>query len=557
MSLFTSLHSIKDKSNSGANYLESSPDKTALGGAGSFPVLRGRQEWTRLQRSRVRGASASSDRIQVRELPMPSNLFQPQAPISTKRDHVSLSPLRSLAIVGATIFIAEMAIMLLFTLWRPADPQLQGVLDSLSLITLVSPVLYWFLFRPMKLNLEALQQANQEVVQADKAKSDFLSNMSHEIRTPLNGVIGMVDVLGANLKGQHLELTDTIRDSAFSLLEIIDDILDLSKIEAGKLTLVNEPICVEEVVENACRMLDFLAEKHQVELTLFTDPDIPKNLLGDKGRLRQILINLVNNAIKFSGGPHRNGQVSVRARVVQQGQDSATVEIRVADNGIGMDETTLSKLFAPFVQADSSTTRRYGGTGLGLVIVRHLAGMMGGEVMVQSAPGEGSFFTVRLPFERSANRVIPDVITPIDGIRCFVIGPSGGLSEGLAAYLKDAGAVVERLSNLNAARDRAAVLVPERMVWIKDVPGEVPSDDTLRAAIPTREGLDVQFLIVARGRRRALRRIAPDVAVLDGNVLGRKAFLQAVAAVAGQVEMDAGDPISNRAPAHAEAEPEQ
>ena len=234
---------------------------------------------------------------------------------------------------------------------------------------------------------------------AAQAKSDFLATMSHEIRTPMNGVIGMIDLLArSRLEAHQQAMVDLIRESAFSLLGIIDGILDFSRIEAGRLETESEPIAVAAVVEKACAMLNCLAEKQQVALTLFIDPAIPRQVLGDKLRLRQVLVNLINNAIKFSAGAGNAGHVAVRAMLVAREPGRADVEFQVVDNGIGMTQETISRLFAAFTQADVSTTRRFGGSGLGLAITHSLVELMGGTIAVHSAPGKGSTFSVRLPF---------------------------------------------------------------------------------------------------------------------------------------------------------------
>jgi CheY-like chemotaxis protein/HPt (histidine-containing phosphotransfer) domain-containing protein len=216
----------------------------------------------------------------------------------------------------------------------------------------------------------------------------------------MNGVIGMIEVLQqSSLNGPQMEMANIIRDSSFALLDVINDILDFSKIESGKLEIDHIPMRVADVVEKACGILKRMALKKKVELTLFIDPAIPEQVMGDPGRLRQILINLTNNAIKFSSATSHSGRVSVRALRVESDAEGVRLEFQIADNGIGLDEDSLARIFAPFVQADVSTTRKYGGTGLGLVISRQLAKLMGGDIRVSSAPGVGSLFSVSLPLE--------------------------------------------------------------------------------------------------------------------------------------------------------------
>ena len=213
--------------------------------------------------------------------------------------------------------------------------------------------------------------------------------MSHEIRTPMNGVLGMADVLSRSpLSAAQAAQVTTIRTSALSLLSLIDEILDFSKIEAGRLELERDPVAVGEVARSVCATLTPMANERGVDLSLNLDPGLPHRLWSDPMRWRQILLNLVGNAVKFSAGVQgRRGQVLVW---LGRGSDASVPMfcLQVRDNGIGMDDRALGGLFHAFTQADPSTTRRYGGTGLGLAIVDRLVHQMGGRIVVRSAPDQ-------------------------------------------------------------------------------------------------------------------------------------------------------------------------
>jgi PAS domain S-box-containing protein len=252
---------------------------------------------------------------------------------------------------------------------------------------------------------EALR-ARDEAELANRAKSSFLAVMSHEIRTPMNGVLGMMDVLEAQgLAGQQRTSLVTMRDSARSLLRIIDDLLDFSKIEAGALELETVPFSMSELCDGVVATFRARAEAKNLALSAVVAPDSMDALEGDPTRVRQILFNLLSNAIKFTD----KGGVILRARTEPLGEGRTRVILQVIDTGIGLSDAQQAKLFQPFVQAEGSTTRRYGGTGLGLSIVRRLAQAMGGDVALESASGAGSTFIVTLELQAAASSPLIDL----------------------------------------------------------------------------------------------------------------------------------------------------
>jgi signal transduction histidine kinase len=241
---------------------------------------------------------------------------------------------------------------------------------------------------------EEIQDKNRQLELASQNKSQFISSMSHELRTPLNAIIGLTEMMVSNAArfgtDKALEPLRRVNAAGTHLLSLINEVLDLSKIEAGKLDLNPEPIYLARLIDEVIGTAGQLAEKNKNRLIVEAHENVGE-LTADPLRLKQILLNLLSNSCKFT----KEGEVALRVRKVADGRD--WIELAVADTGIGMTSEQQAKLFEDFTQADSLTSRRYGGTGLGLALSRKLARMMGGDVTVTSEPGKGSVFTVRLP----------------------------------------------------------------------------------------------------------------------------------------------------------------
>jgi len=349
----------------------------------------------------------------------------------------------ALMVIAPPPFVALIAAPLL-------DGHFKGWEFGVVLLT-VGGLLFYMLdtARQLRANGLALERAEVAALEASEAKSAFLAMMSHELRTPMNGVLGLAHALrGARLDQRQARYLEMIEQSGHGLMTILNDILDLSKIEAGKLDLEIAPFDPRDLADQIGLVWSETARDKGLDLTIDVDPATPAWVAGDVARVRQILLNLVSNALKFTDA----GGVTVRV-----GPDKGGVVIAVADTGVGLTDEQRARLFSPFVQGDRSTARRFGGTGLGLAICRHLAELMDGVVTVESAVGQGSTFTVRLPLP-AATAPGPETggeaaggEPSLDGVRVLVVDDNAVNQVVARAILEAAGVSVATVGDGGAA----------------------------------------------------------------------------------------------------------
>ena len=338
-------------------------------------------------------------------------------------------------------------------IWKETLMSIVGILA----LSILAGLFVWSYQRRLRHTIRQLVLSTESAQAADRAKSRFLATMSHEIRTPLNGVLGMTELLRTTtLSPVQRDYVETIHASGDGLLAVINDILDFSKIEAGLMTLEKVPLSVSELLRDIVRLFEADARAKGLELQSAQEEGVPPRILGDVTRLRQILINLVGNAMKFT--PSGRVTLAASARALPSG--APAIRFTVTDTGIGISAEQRERLFKPFSQGDSSTTRRFGGSGLGLVICQRLCQAMGGSISLESQPGQGSRFQVDLPADLPPGLLPGEVPSPV---KALVVCKDRLLRTLLQRLLEKAGGRVVGVETWEEARGRFS---GERPDWV-------------------------------------------------------------------------------------------